>query len=84
MKAHTTWLAVVAVVNSAISLYYYIRIVVMMYIREPEHEGRVVPSRGQTVAIAACIIFTLVVGFYPQPVIALAKESILSLAPWVP
>jgi len=84
VKAHTTWLAVVAVVNSAISLYYYIRIVVMMYIREPEHEGRVVPSRGQTVAIAACIIFTLVVGFYPQPVIALAKESILSLAPWVP
>ncbi len=84
VKAHAPWLAVVAVVNSAISLYYYIRIVVMMYIRDPEDERRVVPSRGQTVAIAACVVFTIAVGLYPQPVIALAKESILSLTPWSP
>jgi len=82
VKADYTWLAVVAVINSAISLFHYIRIVVMMYIREPEDEARIVPTLGQRVAIAACIAFTLVFGIFPQPILALAKRSVLALPPW--
>jgi NADH-quinone oxidoreductase subunit N len=82
VRADYAWLAVVAVINSAISLYYYARVVVMMYMKDPEDEARVAPSLGQRVAIATCIAFTLVFGIYPQPIIALAQRSILALAPW--
>ncbi|MFQ5878287.1 MAG: NADH-quinone oxidoreductase subunit N [Acidobacteriota bacterium] len=82
VRADYAWLAVVAVINSAISLYYYARIVVMMYMREPADDSRLVISFGQKVALGACIGFTLVFGIYPQPIVALAERSILALAPW--
>jgi len=82
VRADITWLAVVAVLNSAVSLYYYARIVVMMYMRDPEDEARIVPSFGQRVAIALCIVFTIAVGVYPEPILQFAHKSILSLAPW--
>jgi NADH-quinone oxidoreductase subunit N len=82
IRAHYTKLAVLAVVNSAISLYYYARIVVMMYMKDPVDPGRIAPSFGQRVAIAACIAFTIVFGIYPQPILAFAERSILTLAPW--
>src|SRR3989449_10067347 len=82
VKAHYAWLAVVAVINSAISLYYYARVVVNMYMKAPEGAARLAPSWGQRVAIGACIAFTLVFGLYPQPIIAFAERSILALAPW--
>jgi len=80
VRADMAWLAVVAVLNSAVSLYYYIRIVVMMYMREPIDTAVMAPSPGQQVAIAACIVFTLVFGVYPQPLIAFAQKSVLALA----
>ena len=81
VKADVAWLAVVAVLNSAVSLYYYVRIVVMMYMREPIDTAVVAPSPGQQVVIAACIVFTLLFGIYPQPIIAFAQKSVLALAP---
>ncbi len=82
IRVDYAWLAVVAVVNSAVSLYYYVRVVVMMYMREPQDATAIVPSLGQRVAIAVCGAFTIVFGVYPQPILAFAKSSILSLAPW--
>jgi NADH-quinone oxidoreductase subunit N len=82
VRADYTWLAVVAVINSAISLYYYARVVVMMYMREPGDSVRIVPSLGQRVAISACIAFTIFFGVYPQPILTFARNSILAIAPW--
>ena len=82
VRADYTWLAVVAVINSVISLYYYARVVVMMYMRDPGDGVRINPSFGQRVAITACIAFTLFFGIYPQPILTFARNSILVLAPW--
>ena len=82
VKAHYAWLAVVAVVNSAVSLYFYVRVVVNMYMKAPEEAARFAPSWGQRVAVAVCIAFTLVFGIFPQPIISFAEKSILALAPW--
>jgi NADH-quinone oxidoreductase subunit N len=82
VKAHFAWLAVVAVINSAVSLYYYIRVVVNMYMKSPEDTGPFAPSWGQRVAVGICLAFTLVFGLYPQPIIAFAEKSVLALAPW--
>jgi NADH-quinone oxidoreductase subunit N len=83
VRADYAWLAVVAVVNSAISLYFYARVVVMMYMREPADDVRIPQSWGQRLAIASCIAFTIAFGIYPQPILALAQASTLALRPWL-
>lgn len=80
VQAGWTWVAVVGVVTSAISLYYYFRIVVYMYLRESTQETPV-PLRAPALvaAIAVCAVATLVLGLYPEPFIQMAKASLLPL-----
>ncbi len=61
-----TALAVIAVVNSAISLFYYLRVMRTMYV-EPGPEGRVDVNVGSTIAVAVCALAILVIGVWPQP-----------------
>jgi len=80
VKAQFAWLAVIAVINTAISLYYYVRVVVAMYI-EPVHNPEPVPvAPGMAVALTVALVFTLVIGLYPQPFIRLAEMAMLPLA----
>ena len=61
------WLAVIAVANSAVSLYYYLRVVVFMWIKDEEPVGSplvVGPVMG--VALAAALLGTVIFGVYPQ------------------
>jgi len=73
------WLAVIGVLNSAISLYYYLRIVVFMYLKketsgsEPTVDGSLALTLG--VAVAA----TLVLGVYPRLLFELAELSAQTL-----
>jgi NADH-quinone oxidoreductase subunit N len=83
IRSHLAWLAVVGVVNSAVSLYFYARIVVMMYMRPPADEARFSASFPERLAIAFCLVFTLLFGLYPQPIVDLSRRSILAIAPWV-
>jgi NADH-quinone oxidoreductase subunit N len=80
VQAGWTWVAVIGVLTSAISLYYYFRIVVYMYQRDSTATTPV-PLRSPAMvgAIAFCALVTLVLGIYPAPFIALAKLSILPL-----
>jgi NADH-quinone oxidoreductase subunit N len=82
VHANLAWLAVVAVVNSAVSLYFYARIVVMMYMREPADDIPFRPSLAEGMAIAICLVFTLVFGLYPRPIVELTRHSIIAFAPW--
>jgi NADH-quinone oxidoreductase subunit N len=73
-------LTVIAVVMSAVSLYYYFRIVAQMYMRDGLEEG-VVPAellrdRWTGAMIAVCVVITLAVGIYPAPVVGWAKSAV--------
>ena len=73
-------LTVIAVVMSAVSLYYYFRIVAQMYMHDGLEEG-VVPAellrdRWTEAMIAVCVVITLAVGIYPAPVVGWAKTAI--------
>lgn len=62
------WLAFVAILNSAISLYYYVRVIKAMYIEKPNRgaEGKLAIPRTFAVAIFVCVVFVIVLGIYPD------------------
>jgi NADH-quinone oxidoreductase subunit N len=77
IQANFAWLAVIAVINSAISLYYYIRVVVYMYVMEPTDEERYHASPFLVGALTVSVVLTLFIGLYPQPLISFAKAALL-------
>jgi NADH-quinone oxidoreductase subunit N len=68
-------LAVIGVANSAISLYYYIRVVVFMWIKEEALGSPIAPGLGLQTAIAIALAGTLLLGVFPRPVFELAEAS---------
>jgi NADH-quinone oxidoreductase subunit N len=77
IKAHYVWLAVLAVVNSAISLYYYARIVVQMYIKDPISEERFPLSPALAAALGIAVFFTLLIGVYPDRFVTYARLALV-------
>jgi NADH-quinone oxidoreductase subunit N len=72
------WLAIVAIVNSVISLYYYARVFRNMYLREAEENrnGRIILG---PVVVAWSLIFVIpniLFGLKPDSIIAFAQKSI--------
>jgi NADH-quinone oxidoreductase subunit N len=73
-------LAVIAVLNSALSLYYYVRVVVYVWVRrEVPGTPPIVLSRAMIVALAFAAAGTLVLGIYPRVLFELAQASASSL-----
>jgi NADH-quinone oxidoreductase subunit N len=73
-------LVIVGVLSSAVSLYYYLRVVVSMYMK-PEREGAGAPRLGFNagLVVLACAIGTMVLGVYPSRFLVLSYQSIVSL-----
>jgi NADH-quinone oxidoreductase subunit N len=74
-------LAIIGVLNSAISVYYYFRIIVMMYMKEPA-PGQPEPepvSLPVLAIIAIAAIWILWLGIYPAQILNLAGNSTLAL-----
>lgn len=69
------WLAVVAVGNSAISLYYYIRVIVYMWIKEEIPGPPIRVSPAMVAALVITLVGTIVFGLYPRPLFELAAAS---------
>jgi NADH-quinone oxidoreductase subunit N len=72
-----TGLAVFAVLYVAVGLYYYMRMTVMMFMREPADEEPLSLSPGIKIALGLTLAGTLIIGLYPEPVIQLASSAIL-------
>jgi NADH-quinone oxidoreductase subunit N len=61
------WLAVVAAVNTVISLYYYLRVVKAMFLEKPTEAIRLQVSFGSQTLLLALVVPTLGLGIYWQP-----------------
>lgn len=70
-----TWLVVLAVIFSAISAYFYLRIVIYMYMKEPEQEVTLSTSPAINIALALSIIMVLLLGVLPGRLIELARTA---------
>lgn len=74
VQADLVWLAIAGVLNSVISAYYYLRVVLNMYTAEPASEETFQPSPYLGLAMAVAVIGLFVIGVYPDPLIQ-ASES---------
>ena len=75
VEADLIWLAVVGVINSVISVYFYLKVIVAMYLREPDG-GELVktcPLVGATVT--ASVLGIVILGSLPSLMLALAEMS---------
>ncbi len=75
LDAGYVWLALVGVLTSLISAYYYLRVVIVMYMREGE--GRAVAGRALNFTVAVTAIATFVFGLMPGPALAWATQALL-------
>jgi NADH-quinone oxidoreductase subunit N len=69
IKAGYTWLVVIAVIFSAISAYYYLRVVMNMYMKEMKQEAAIAPSPSLGLAILITVLMVFVIGIMPSVVI---------------
>jgi len=67
VRADLVWLAVIGVLLSAVSAYYYLRVIIYMFFREPEEEFvvRQPISGGMAVALGVSAIATVAIGVAP-------------------
>ena len=73
VNSHLLWLAVLMAINSVIGAYYYLRVIVLMYMREPSAETAAAAPVGfpitVNVVLAVTAIGTILFGLMPNPVI---------------
>ncbi|MCZ6506684.1 MAG: NADH-quinone oxidoreductase subunit N [Acidobacteria bacterium] len=80
VEAGWTWVAVIGVLASALSLYFYFGIVVQMYLKDSaDTTPRPLEAPGLGVTIGFCALVTLLLGILPGPLVELAKSSLLAL-----
>lgn len=70
-------LVIIGVINSAIASYYYLRVIVFMYMREPRTEAPVTPiPAGLGLALALSLAVTIYLGVLPNRVLEYAGRSV--------
>ncbi len=77
VQAGWVWLAIVAVLNSVVSAFYYLHVVVVMYMREPALPAAPErPGWPLGLALALCAAGVLVLGLVPGPALQWARQAL--------
>lgn len=66
IESGLVWLAVIFVVNSVISLYYYYRVIVFMWLKDETAGSDIVMSPAMATALVIAVVGSLLFGLYPQ------------------
>ena len=77
MQSNLIGLTIVGVINSAVAAYYYLRVIVFMYMREPRQEVPVTPvPMGLGFALGLSLAITIYLGVQPTRVLDYAQKSV--------
>ncbi|HSG15604.1 MAG TPA: NADH-quinone oxidoreductase subunit N [Anaerolineae bacterium] len=76
INADMTWLAVIAVITSVVSAYFYLRVVFYSFMYDGEGEVVVKPAIAAAVVVA--LVLTFLLGVYPEPFFDAAREAVFS------
>jgi NADH-quinone oxidoreductase subunit N len=76
LQSSLVWLTVIGLINSAIGAYYYLKIIVVMYMRDSQEDIAVSPvTPGVGAAIVLALVATIYLGVLPQGVLSFAQNS---------
>jgi NADH-quinone oxidoreductase subunit N len=75
LAAGETWLVLIAVLTSGVSVYYYLRLVVLMYMEEGKELAPFRSSNFAYAAIAVCLILTIYYGVLPDQLFHAVKKA---------
>jgi len=73
VKHGLLWLVIIAVINSVISAYYYLRVVKVMWLGKPVSEGKISQSGALKLALVLASLGILLLGILPGYVMRLAE-----------
>jgi NADH-quinone oxidoreductase subunit N len=79
LKEGYLWLAIFGVVNSLISVYYYLRILIYLYMKDEMYEVRAIPSNSARFVVVVSLVLTIVMGILSAPFYDPAVKSITAL-----
>ncbi len=79
-KPWMVYLAVIAVVNTAISFYYYARFIRAMFLNPLQEEAPLTLSSPMRVSMALSAVLVVILGIYPQPLIKVADLAARSIS----
>ena len=79
LDANLIWLTVLGLLNSAVAAYYYLRILVVMYMREPGESVEKLPPAGALLQIAVygSAVGTVLLGVFPSLILDFANRAAL-------
>ncbi len=77
-KPQLVWLVVIAVLNSVVSVYYYLRVVTAMYFREAGREARGLRSTGVSAALLIAAVGVLLIGILPSWFVDAATHALFA------
>ncbi|MCS7182206.1 MAG: NADH-quinone oxidoreductase subunit N [Thermoanaerobaculum sp.] len=76
VNAHMVWLAVVGVLASLVSVFYYVRVVYYLYMKPlPKRKPAFAEPWPIKLLSAACVVAIVVLGVFPQTLVRLAQEA---------
>jgi NADH-quinone oxidoreductase subunit N len=75
VESDLVWLVVIAVLNSVVSAFYYLRIAGLMFLGEPDSRERLPVSVALRLALTVAVVGTLLVGLAPSPLLDAAQEA---------
>ena len=82
VNAGMAWLAVIGLIFAAISAFYYLRVVMIMYMREPsetqERDTRLAFSPATSIVLACAIAGVVFLGIYPGPLVSVTTSAVIS------
>ncbi|MCK4738708.1 MAG: NADH-quinone oxidoreductase subunit N [Deltaproteobacteria bacterium] len=73
------YLAVIGILLSAVAAYYYIRIIMLMYMKEPEGEFEFVRSRPILYVLTLTAVVVIILGIFPGDLLSLAQSAAVFL-----
>ncbi len=74
-----TWLALLAVINSVISAYYYLRVLKIAFVDPEENKSEVVVNRTVSVIVVGGMIGIIILGIFPSLVLEVAEIAVMSI-----
>ena len=79
LQSHLVGLVIIGVINSAVAAYYYLRVIVYMYMREPERDERIPMPGSVGVSLALGVLAVIYLGVLPGRVLDYALQGARAL-----